>query len=414
MSAPAPATGSSAEGGIRTRWTVVALSVAAGVMVGLTVGKVPPAMVAISADFGLDKVTAGWLASIFFAFGAGFAVLTGMVGSRIGARALLLAGLLVLALGSFAGAWAPGGGTLLAMRVVEGISFAAIVAAAPKLVFDAASTDDRDLALGIWSAYMPAGMAVAMVATPFLIDPLGWRGIWMLAAGAVLAVALLAAAGTSHRRWPEQPKREPGAAFDWAGVRATLPRRALWLYCGAFVLFTVQWFAVAAWLPTFLTETQGRSALAAALFSALVVATNALGNLAGAWLMHRGAPRWSLLAGANATMGVTGMLILAGFVPDEAKIPLAIIFSTGSGVLPAAAFSGAAVHAPTRDLVAMANGFVAQGAAIGMLLGPPLMAVVVGGLGSWENAWWAMLVCPVIGLAIAMGVLSIERRPAAA
>ena len=91
-----------------------------------------------------------------------------------------------------------------------------------------------------------------------------------------------------------------------------------------------------------------------------------------------------------------------------AKIPLAITFSTGSGVLPAAAFSGAAVHAPKSDLIAMSSGFVAQGAAIGMLLGPPLMAVVVGGLGSWENAWWCMLICPAVGLAIAAGVLTIE------
>ena len=58
----------------RTRWTIVTLAVVAGIAVGFAVGKVPPAMAIISADFGLGKVTAGWLASIFFAFGAGFGV----------------------------------------------------------------------------------------------------------------------------------------------------------------------------------------------------------------------------------------------------------------------------------------------------------------------------------------------------
>ena len=185
---------------------------------------------------------------------------------------------------------------------------------------------------------------------------------------------------------------------------------ALWLYSGAFILFTVQWFAIAAWMPTFLTETQGRMATAAALFSALVVATNVAGNLIGAWLLYRGVPRWLLLAEAYLTMGATGALIFAGFIPDALKIPLAIIFSTGSGVLPAAAFSGAAVHAPKPGLIAMASGLIAQGAAIGMLLGPPLMAVVVGSLGSWEDAWWCMLICPVAGLAIAFGIFTIERK----
>jgi hypothetical protein len=42
------------------------------------------------------------------------------------------------------------------------------------------------------------------------------------------------------------------------------------------------------------------------------------------------------------------------------------------------------------------------------------MAVVVGGLGSWEDAWWCMLVCPVAGLAIAFGILTVEQKRDAA
>ena len=96
-------TGRRTEACARTRWTIVALAVIAGIAVGFAVGKVPPAMAMISTDFGLDKVTAGWLASIFFAFGAGFGVLTGMAGGRVGARNLLLTGLLIL--GRRGGGW---------------------------------------------------------------------------------------------------------------------------------------------------------------------------------------------------------------------------------------------------------------------------------------------------------------------
>ena len=394
----------------RTRWGVIAVAILAGVVVGYAVGKVPPTIGLVSEEFGLDKVTAGWLASIFFAYGAGFGVLTGLVGGRIGARALLLTGVSVLVLSGVAGAFATGAAMLLAVRVFEGISFAAIVASVPKITVDAARPKDRELALGIWSAYMPAGMALAMVVAPFLAESLGWRSLWWLCAGAALVSAVLAAVGTTRRRWPEQPRRDPGAGFGWAGARATLPVGALWLYGGAFLLFTVQWFAIAAWLPTFLTETQGRGPMGAALFSALVVGVNVFGNLIGGWLMHRRVPRVVLVGAANVIMAVTGVLILAGFVPDAAKIPLAIVFSTGSGILPVAAYAGAAAHAPKPALVAMANGFMAQGAAIGMLLGPPLMAVVVGGFGSWEAAWWSMLVCPAIGLVITARLVGIERR----
>ena len=394
----------------QTRWGVVAVAILTSVIVGYAVGKVPPTIGLISDEFALDRVTAGWLASIFFAFGAGFGVLTGMTGARFGARALLLTGALVLVLSGVAGALATGAAMLLAVRVFEGISFAAIVSSAPKITFDATRPEDRNLTLGIWSGYMPGGMALAMVVAPFLAESLGWRSLWWLCAGAALVAAVLAAVGTTRRRWPEQPRRDARAAFDWAGARETLPIGALWLYGGAFLLFTVQWFAVAAWLPTFLTETQGRGPIGAALFSALVVGMNVTGNLIGGWLMHKRVPRVVLVGAANVNMAVTGMLILAGWVPDDAKIPLAIVFSAGSGILPAAAYAGAAVHTPKPSLGAMANGFMVQGAAIGMLLGPPLMAVVVGGFGSWEAAWWCMLICPAVGLLITAALFGIERR----
>ncbi|MDE0202530.1 MAG: MFS transporter [Rhodospirillaceae bacterium] len=402
--------GAAAAGLTRTRWDVVSVVILASVVAGYAVGKVPPTIGLVSDEFGLDRVAAGWLASIYFAFGAGFGVLTGMAGGRVGARALLLTGILVLVLSGIAGALATSGAMLLAVRVFEGISYATMVAAAPKMTVDATRPEDRDLALGIWSGYMPGGMALAMLVAPFLAEPLGWRSLWWLSAGAALVAAVLTVIGTTRRRWPEQPQRDPDAGFDWAGARATLPVGALWLYGGAFLLFTVQWFAIAAWLPTFLIETQGRGPIGAALFSALVVGMNVTGNMVGGWLMQRGVPRHALVGAANVIMAVTGVLILAGSVPDDAKIPLAIVFSAGSGILPVATYAGAAVHAPKPDLVAMANGFMVQGAAIGMLLGPPLMAVVVGGFGSWEAAWWSMLICPAIGLAITAGLVGIERR----
>lgn len=58
----------------------------------------------------------------------------------------------------------------------------------------------------------------------------------------------------------------------------------------------------------------------------------------------------------------------------------------------------------------MAGGFVAQGAAIGSVLGPPLLAAVTEAVGDWESAWWAMLVCPGIGLAVVAAVWRADLR----
>ena len=281
MSAPPPEPAQS-------RWDVVALAVMGGVMVGLTAGKVPPALAEIGTDLGMDRVTAGWLASLYFAVGAGCAVIAGMLGSRTSALAMVVGGLVVMAAGAAAGAFAPSSGLLLAMRVVEGIGFTTVAVAGPKLIFDATRPADRDVALGIWSIFMPAGMALAMLGTTLLLGELGWRGVWLLSVAVMLAFALLILAGTGTRRFPGQSRPEPGAPLDWAGARATLARPVLWYYAGAFLLYTVSWFAVAAWLPTFLVETQARSAMAAGLFTALVVGANMGGNLSGGWLLARG------------------------------------------------------------------------------------------------------------------------------
>ena len=51
-----------------------------------------------------------------------------------------------------------------------------------------------------------------------------------------------------------------------------------------------------------------------------------------------------------------------------------------------------------------------QGAALGSVLGPPVLAAVTGAFGTWEAAWWMMLVCPGLGLAVAVAVKGAEER----
>ena len=176
------------------------------------------------------------------------------------------------------------------------------------------------------------------------------------------------------------------------------------------MLFSIHWLALMTWLPTFLIETQGRSLTGTALLAALVVVSTAIGSVAGGWLMHRQAARWLLIGIAYVVMGVCATLIFAPFMPAGVKMPLAVTFALVGGMLPAACLAGAAAHAPAQAQVAMASGFVVQGAALGSVLGPPALAAVTDGFGGWEEAWWTMLVCPGIGLLAAVALRGAERR----
>ena len=393
-----------------TRWDIVLMALGAGILAGFQVGKVPPALPVLRESLGLDFVTAGWLTSIYYAIGAVAAVAVGLLSDRAGPRRLMLVGAAFLGVGSLMGGLVSGSAWLLVARFVEGFGFVGVTVTAPKLIAAAARPRDYGLAFGIWGAYMPIGMAIAMLIAPALLDAVGWRGFWLVSA-ALVAFFVAALGWSLHpRRWPVAFDSQ---ALDWSGVRATLARAALWLFGLSFAFYTLQWFAIMTWLPTFLIETQGRSAAGAAVWGAMVVAVNALGNFAAAWLMHRGAPRWALIGVAFCAMGGASAGIFLAGTPGELKIVLAFVFSAVGGLLPAAAIAGAAAHAPRAAFVAMASGFVVQGAAIGSLLGPPLMASAVEGLGGWAASWWVMLAVSTAGLGLVAGLVAAERAPRA-
>jgi len=408
----------------RTRWDIVALALTAGYIVGLQVGKVPPTLPMLQAELGLPRVIAGLIASSFYGVGAVFGVAGGLLIDRLGARRLILAGAAVMALASLAGGFAESGTLLLATRIVEGFGFATLTVAAPKLIAAATRPEVRRLALGAWGTYMPFGMALSLVIATAVLDSIGWRGLWFLNAGLVLLYSLVFGWRTAPRRW--HPLTAVGADADdtggraaqsrpgpWkfgAGVRATLSRPGPWLFGVCFVLFSIQWLALMTWLPTFLIETQGRSLAGASLFTALIVFVTGLGVVTGASLMHRGAARWLLIGTAFLAMGVFAAALFAPVTPDAAKIPLALCFTLVGGLFPAACLEGGAAHAPSKEQVATASGFVAQGAALGSVLGPPLLAAVTEAVGDWESGWWTMLVCPGIGLAVVVAVRRADLR----
>ena len=392
------------EGAAATRWLVVSVMIASGVAASLHVGKVPPALPALRDELDLGLVTAGWVASIFNLIGATLGIASGLAADRLGARRVLAAGLLFLIAGSVSGAAVDSGTTLLATRVLSGLGLVTVAVAAPGIIVAVAPPRDHGLALGAWSIYMPAGMAIAMLSAPLVLPGLGWRGLWLVHAGltgTVLVVVLAATRGVSGRAG--SPRR-----IDTEALRRPGP----WLLAAAFGCYTVQFFAVTTWMPTFLVESHGSTRETAALAGALVVAANIIGCLAGAWLLHRDVARWKLLAITYLVMTPCAAGAFSAVLPPGFTVTLAAIFSAVGGLLPAAILAGTAVHAPTRDHVATVNGFVVQGSHVGVVVGPPVFAMFVAAFGSWEQGWMLMAALGVAGLGVTAGIRAVERRQA--
>jgi DHA1 family inner membrane transport protein len=142
-----------------TAWFAVGVVVASGIVAALQVGKVAIAIPALRADLGLNLAAAGWVMAIFSVLGAVGGIPAGATVNRFGDRKLLMLGLLTVAVGSAAGAFAGGYWGLLGSRVIEGLGFVLIIVAGPALLQRIVAAHHQGVVFGMWSAYMPTGMA---------------------------------------------------------------------------------------------------------------------------------------------------------------------------------------------------------------------------------------------------------------
>src|SRR5947209_7473754 len=231
-----------------TRWPVVSLAVAAGMVGACQIGKAAIALPALRADLGLGLAAAGWVLSIFNVIGVFAGMALGAVIGRWGDRRIVLLGLALLAAAGLGGAAAPSGGTLLATRFAEGIGFLMVVIGAPTLIARLTHPADAKLAFGIWGAYMPAGQTFMILAAPLLLAPFGWRGLWI--ANAVLVAGFAVVMARATRRLPP-PAARPIVSL-WRDIRDTATAPGPLLLAGIFGCYALQYLAVMGFLPTIL------------------------------------------------------------------------------------------------------------------------------------------------------------------
>jgi len=391
-----------------TRWDVVIAAVAAGIFVSFQIGKAPAALPVLRSELDLSLVTSGWLISMFHMIGIVTGMAAGAIADRVGHRRMLLLGMLVTALASALGAAADGAATILISRFFEGFGFIMSAVAAPGLIARAARPVHHKLAFGMWGCYMPTGTAVMILLAPAIMEFSGWRGLWLVNALLLLAFALWLARVT--RDFVAPPPRSGTAVPPLQAMGLTLSAPAPWLLALCFGCYTGQFLAVLGFLPVMLVEDQGMGTTAAAVLVALAVATNAPGNLIGGVLLHRGWPRWLLIALASTGMGLSTLGIYSDALPDAARYLLVLLFSLTAGLLPTSVLGAAPVFAPKPVLVGTTTGLIMQGSNLGQTIGPPAVAALVSASGSWSSAPFVLVAAAVLAFALSLAIREQERR----
>lgn len=374
---------------------------------GAYLTKVAPALPLQRAEFGLSLVESGFIATVFNIIGGVAGLLAGTMCDRYGYLRLGLAGLAILTLAGLLGALAPNFPLLLATRFLEGVGFILFTVAGSTLIASAAAGPrDRAKALGLWASYMPAGGGIALLISPPVITAWGWRGLW-----AVLALAAAASFALAARCAPS-PKH--GGIASLRLLAECLARPGNIVLAVLFAFYVSQWSSVMIWLPTFLVDERATTPAAAALLTALMVLVNAPGNVAGGWLLAHGVRRGPMVVAASAIMAAcsAGMLgpLFTEHVPDALRYLLCLVFSACAGTIPAAIFSGLAVHAKSPQHISTANGLVMQSSQAGQFFGPIALAWLAAHYGGWGATLWAMLAFAAGGALCGSALARIERR----
>jgi MFS family permease len=375
-----------------THWPRVWIAFLAGCIGAFQIGKTFAALALIIDELDLSLVQAGLVLSLFsliaaFA-GAGF----GLLSDRVGHLYMALAGLLVSAGGAFLGATASGIEVLLLSRLIEGLGFILAIVALPSLISRSTTDRNRPLAMGLWGAFMPAGIGISMLITPPLLELHGWRGLWNDVGFIILlwcAILFIAFRSTTSKTGIH-----PGTSDFIANVLRLGPL----LVVAGFVCYSSLYQSLTAFLPTILVTDYNVPLAQAARFGALVVVGNVIGNVSAGWLIGRGYAPWKLLTVSFIAMGLCATLVFATTSDPLVKTLAGFLFSAFGGLFPGTAFVLAARYSIHPSHMALMAGLMLQGAGIGQAIGPMMVSTVVEFSGSWNSANLLVVSFAAIGL----------------
>jgi len=387
---------------VTTRWRGIWAVFAGGLVAGAYMTKVPPALPQLRAGLDLSLVEATFIVTTFNVLGMLVGMLAGMLGDRFGRKQMALAGLILMGAGGAMGAAVSDFTPLLVSRFIEGVGFIMFAVPAPALMSTMATdARDRAKALGLWSAYMPTGGTIALLAAPLFIALSSWRALWL-----ALAAACFAAALGMAKAVPATPRSQVSSLRL---VTESLAQPGNIVMALLFACYVAQWTSIMVWLPTFMSE-HGASTTAAAFATAMMVLVNAPGNLTGGWLLSRGVPRGALVIGASIIAALCELGMLSSGLPGELRFALVLAFSYCSGVIPASIFAGLPVHARSSQHISTGNGMVLQFSNIGQFFGPLVIAWIASRFGGWETTLGAMLAFAAGGALCGVLLAAIENK----
>ncbi|WP_233159645.1 MFS transporter [Pseudonocardia sp. MH-G8] len=195
------------------RWRILGFLGVAQLMLILDVTVVAIALPHIETDLGLSREALTWTVSAYTLTFGGLMLLGGRIADLIGAKRVALAGLLLFTVASLVTGFADSAALLVGGRIAQGAGAAMLSPSALAVVMALFSGDERNRALGVWSALGGGGAALGVLLGGLLTAGPGWP--WVFYINVPIGLVIVAALA---RMLPHQRAAVPRGRLDVLGA----------------------------------------------------------------------------------------------------------------------------------------------------------------------------------------------------
>jgi EmrB/QacA subfamily drug resistance transporter len=201
---------------------VLAILVSCQLMLALDVTVMNVALPRVQADLHFSSTGLSWVINAYTLVFGGLLLLGGRAGDLFGRRRLFIGGITLFTVASLVGGLAPSAGVLLTARVAQGLGAAAAGPSTLALITTTfTEPQQRIRALAIFSGVTTGGFAIGLIVGGLLTELTSWRAVLFINLPVGVAVTLLATA------FLREPVRHQGRLDLPGAVTATASTGAL-------------------------------------------------------------------------------------------------------------------------------------------------------------------------------------------
>ncbi len=202
---------------------VLAAAILGSAMSGIDGTAVNVALPVLQRDLHASGAAIQWVVEGYSLFLSGLILVGGSLGDHLGRRRMFLAGVCVFAAASFGCGIAQTSAQLIAVRCIQGMGGALLVPESLALITAFFDQKQRGAAIGTWSGFLAATMAIGPLLGGWFVQALSWRLIFFINIPIAIAIVLI-----TLRFVPESRDKQIARQLDWTGaVLATAALGAL-------------------------------------------------------------------------------------------------------------------------------------------------------------------------------------------